>query len=117
LPDLPDLSVPKPGPDGVATAAVTFYKWRDKDGVWQLDSNPPAPGIPFEVITVDPGANAMQGISAAAPEAERPAAALPPSLTDTYSPGRIQEVLGKAHEVQSLMNRRAAEQASVLRTD
>lgn len=117
LPDLPELSLPRPGPEGDAAAAVTFYKWRDTDGGWQFDSNPPAPGIPFEIITVDPGANAIQGINAAPPEVESPAAAAPPTLTETYSPEDIQEVLGKAREVQSLMNRRAEEQASVLRVD
>ncbi|HKK04848.1 MAG TPA: DUF4124 domain-containing protein [Gammaproteobacteria bacterium] len=40
-----ERETPRIAPDQETT---TLYKWRDADGHWQLSSEPPPPGTPYE---------------------------------------------------------------------
>lgn len=116
LPGLPEIEMPAAGGDATAAAPVTFYKWRGPEGEWQFGNTPPAQGIPFEIVSVDPGANLYQGISAPAPAAATPPSA-PATVAETYSPARVQQALDQARKVQSMMNQRASDQEAVLHVD
>jgi hypothetical protein len=35
------------------------YKWRDRQGQWQITDRPPAEGVPYEVLEYDHDANLM----------------------------------------------------------
>jgi Domain of unknown function (DUF4124) len=38
---------------------ATFYKWRDKQGHWQLSDSPPPTGTSYETVAINPKANAL----------------------------------------------------------
>lgn len=43
---------------------TTFYKWKNKEGVWQFTLTPPTdPSLDFTHITTDPNANVIQSLS------------------------------------------------------
>jgi hypothetical protein len=114
-PHLPDIPGPVLGGDAAPAAAVTVYKWRGDDGEWQFGGSPPAAGVPFETVSVDPEANRVEGIRSAPAEPVMAPAAAPTGAAGAYSPARIQRTLDEAREVQSLLNQRAQQQAEVLR--
>ncbi len=116
-PALPDIRLPAADTDQAAQAPVTVYKWRDAAGAWQFGGSPPDNGVPFETVSIDPGANRLQGIDPARADVVTTAhsAASPPTdVADAYSPARIQQTLEAAREVQSALNRRVEEQAALL---
>ncbi len=45
-----------------ATRGNTFYKWQDKNGVWQFTSEPPPPPTTYNEIHTDPQANIIQSL-------------------------------------------------------
>ena len=113
-PTLPDIRMPATGGDVTPATPVTVYKWRGADGEWQFDSHPPAGGVPFEAVSVDPGANLVEGIRPA-PADPVTVPVAPAAVGEAYSPGGFQRTLEEAREVQSLMNQRAEDQADALR--
>ena len=40
-----------------------FYKWKDKNGVWQFTQEPPPEEASAEVVSVNPNANIIQSMS------------------------------------------------------
>lgn len=85
LPALPEVRLPQSidiGGDG-ATGPVTFYRWRDRDGIWQYGSAPPPEGIPYESRTVDTTGTVLPSAPAAKTDQ---ADGTPGGTTDAPSP-------------------------------
>lgn len=105
----------------VVAKAGVFYRWKDKDGVWQF-SNLPNPGTPNIVVETDPNANVLQSLSSdkidkalgravametpegdeAEDEDKGPDIPLPTTIPITEVP----ELINQAKAVQDLMNKR-----------
>lgn len=92
----------------------TFYKWKDKEGVWHYSDEPPTNGAAFSAIQVNNNANVIPSIPVKTKEetvanirepSAQPAPPAPPS-GDVLSLERAMNVLGDAKNVQNLMNER-----------
>ena len=103
-----------------ATSEVTFYRWRDADGVWRFSQQSPPAGVEYEVRSVDANANLIQGRPSAPQEASAPtaAAAQPPSpavsaepepMLTPFDPGALLNTFREAATVEERLNERKAE--------
>ena len=45
-----------------AATVTQTYKWRGADGGWNLTSEPPAPGVDYEVVTVRSDTNVLPAL-------------------------------------------------------
>jgi hypothetical protein len=135
-PAMPNLSLPKrPWPSltgiesGGETGArqphqpVVVYRWQGADGSAQFSNEPPAPGVAYEVVEVNPDANLIQApvqppvkesrSGTATQGAEgAPAMALPSPLT--VSPTEAMQLLKDARKVQELSVERLRQQEAQL---
>lgn len=56
-------------PDVVPSEPVAVYRWQDDDGQWHFSGSPPAEGMPFTVLEIDPKTNAVGTAPEPPPEA------------------------------------------------
>jgi hypothetical protein len=134
-PAMPNLSLPeRPWPSltgiesGSETGArqphqpVAIYRWQGADGSAQFSNEPPAPGVAYEVVEVNPDANLIQApVQPPAKESSgtetkgtesAPAMALPSPLT--VSPTEAMQLLQDARKVQELSVERLRQQETQL---
>lgn len=115
MPTMPDITLPKLPEQGEATREsnhpVTLYRWLGADGSTQFSSEPPAEGISYEVVEVNPDANLIQAL----PPGEAPVEAkekaggnrttsLPSPLT--VSPGEAIQLMEDARKIREMSEER-----------
>ncbi len=62
---LPRVALPTAGTESIASEQlVTLYRWQDADGSIQFSNEPPAEGIAYEVVEVNPDANLLPAVAA-----------------------------------------------------
>lgn len=101
-----------------------FYKWKDKNGVWQFSQTPPPPGIENNTVDVYPDANIIQSmpkdkidsalgrtvtetVNSVTKAPESPLDDLGTGLFPTTVPlDKIPDLINQAKAVQDLMNQR-----------
>ncbi len=114
LPSLPELSLPElplPSPNNAAgNGTVTAYKWRDAQGNWQFDSEPPK-DVAYETMELDPNTNLIQGMKAApSPAPAEPAMTEKPrqpgdgEVEFGYTPEKIEAMMEKTRQVRDALD-------------
>lgn len=123
LPELPELAppvVPGSGEARTPNEPVRLYRWQGSDGTTQFSNEPPAVGMKYEVVEVNPDANLVPATPLtppAAPEAgsgeSRPTPTLPSPLT--VSPGEALQLLEDARALREQSYERLRQQEAVTR--
>ena len=114
LPELPNLSETTGG-ESEPNRQVSFYQWKDSNGLTQITSTPPPTGE-YRTIKVNPNANMIQALpTAAAEEAEeKPKESKIPKPSLIPNPTSVKETINQAKNVEGLVKQREAAQAQAL---
>ena len=114
MPTMPEITLPELPKPGEATREsnqpVTLYRWQGPDGSTQFGSEPPAEGINYEVVAVNPDANLIQALppSEAPVEAEEKEGGNSTSLPSplTVSPGEAMQLMEDAKNIREMSEER-----------
>ena len=89
---------------------TVIYKWQDAKGHWQYGERAPQKGVATKMeITTPPPANVASPIESVKTSEQRTTTSNGSELANPYSPEGVKQIMGKAHEVQRMMNERNAE--------
>ena len=115
MPKMPSVTLPElPGTGETARDAnqpVTLYRWQGADGSPQFGSEPPAKGVKYEVVEVNPDANLIQALppsdtpDTAGTEGEKSTASSFPSPL-TVSPGEAMQLMDDAKKIRQMSEER-----------
>ena len=86
----------------VTDEKVQIYKWRDKNGVMQFSSTPPATGGDAEQVVLDPNSNLMQAVKVPEKEAVVEEAESP----NPYTVDGMKKVMDDAKGVEEMLQQR-----------
>jgi hypothetical protein len=121
LPKMPSLGLPGDGEAaGGSGQPVIFYRWQGSDGRAQYSSEPPASGVAYEVIEVDPDTNLIQAVPVeeidrgeeeASSGTEQPRSMLPSPLT--VSPEEAMQLFKDAREIREISEQRLRQTESL----
>lgn len=119
LPEMPDIALP--GKEETTRAPhqpVTVYRWQGEDGSVQFSSEPPAKGVAYTVLEVNPDANLIQAPpkedeSVTAGDTKGAESAIPLPSPLTVSPGQALQLIEDAHKVKQLSEERLRQQEAM----
>lgn len=129
LPELPSIELPKmpriplPGKEETArepNQPVKLYRWQGVDGSTQFSNEPPAQGVAYEVVEVNPDTNLIRAVPTTGTDEEmKPettgigegSGSLPSPLT--VSPGEALQLIEDARKVQQLSDQRLRQQEAL----
>ena len=95
----------------VTDEKVQIYKWRDKNGVMQFSSTPPATGGDAEQVVLDPNSNLMQAVKVPEKEAVVEEAESP----NPYTVDGMKKVMDDAKGVEEMLQQRFDGQQKMLK--
>lgn len=115
MPNMPSVTLPELPGAGEATREsnqpVTLYRWQGADGSTQFGSEPPANGVKYEEVEVNPDANLIQALPPSAPpeasetqEENTLSSPLPSPLT--VSPGEAMQLMEDAKKIRQMSEER-----------
>lgn len=101
---------------------VTLYRWQGSDGAMAFSSEPPPPGVAYEVVAVDPDANLLEAPPARIEHGENSGEegvgtatirALPSPLS--VSPGEARQLVQDAYKLREMSEERLRQQEALAR--
>jgi hypothetical protein len=117
LPQMPDIVLLGKEEPRAPHQPLKVYRWQGEDGDIQFSNEPPAPGVAFTVVEVNPDANLIQAPPAdnntGGAKTEAPSSPFPSPLT--VSPGQALQLIEDARSVQKLSDERLRQQDALTR--
>jgi hypothetical protein len=120
LPEMPDISLLGKEETRAPHQPVKVYRWLGEDGGVQFSNEPPAAGVAYAVVEVNPDANLIQtpakeSTSVATKPAEQETGETTRSFPSplTVSPGQALQLIEDAHKVQQLSSDRLHQQEAL----
>ena len=115
MPNMSSVTLPElPGQGGTSRESnqpVTLYRWQGADGSTQFGSEPPANGVTYQVVEVNPDANLIQALppsdtpDTAETEGDKSATSPLPSPL-TVSPGEAMQLMDDVKKIRQMSEER-----------